>query len=49
MLDALIDAEMGTATRTNVDEILANEIIIFQDRVRIDVQISTPGLQFETA
>ena len=40
---------MGTATLTNVDEILANEITIFKDRVRIDVQISTPGLKFETA
>jgi hypothetical protein len=49
LLDALIDAGMGTATLTNVDEILANEITIFQDRIRIDVQISTPGLQFETA
>jgi tRNA nucleotidyltransferase/poly(A) polymerase len=49
LIDALIDAEMGTATLTNVDEILANEITIFKDRVRIDVQISTPGLQFETA
>jgi len=26
---------------------LANEITIFKDRVRIDVQLSTPGLQFE--
>ena len=49
LLDALIDARMGTATLTNVDEILANEITIFNDRIRIDVQISTPGLQFETA
>jgi len=49
LLDALTDAGMGTATLTNVDDILANEITIFQDRVRIDVQISTPGLQFETA
>jgi predicted nucleotidyltransferase len=49
LLDALIDAGMGTATLTNVDEILANEITIFQDRVRIDVQITTPGIQFETA
>jgi predicted nucleotidyltransferase len=49
LLDALIDAGMGTATLTNVDEILANEITIFKDRVRIDVQISTPGLQFESA
>ncbi len=49
LLDALIDAGMGTATLTNTDEILSNEITIFKDRVRIDVQISTPGLQFETA
>ena len=49
LIDALIDAGIGTATLTNVDEILANEITIFKDRVRIDVQISTPGLEFETA
>jgi hypothetical protein len=49
LLDALISAGMGTATLTNVDEILANDITIFKDRARIDVQISTPGLQFETA
>jgi hypothetical protein len=40
---------MGTATLTNTDEILANEITIFNDPVRIDVQISTPGLEFEQA
>ena len=49
LLDALIDAGMGTATLTNVDEVLANEITIFKDRVRIDVQIATPGLEFEKA
>ncbi len=49
LIDALIDAGMGTATLTNVDEILSNEITIFKDRVRIDVQISTPGLEFESA
>ena len=47
LIDALIGAGMGTATLTNVDDILANEITIFKDRVRIDVQISTPGLEFE--
>ncbi|MDY6790763.1 MAG: nucleotidyltransferase [Thermodesulfobacteriota bacterium] len=47
LIDALIDAKMGTATLTRSDEILANEITIFKDRVRIDVQLSTPGLQFE--
>lgn len=29
------------------DELLANEITIFKDRVRIDVQLSTPGIRFE--
>jgi predicted nucleotidyltransferase len=49
LLDALTDAGMGTATLTNADEILSNEITIFKDRVRIDVQTSTPGLNFEDA
>ena len=31
------------------DEILSNQITIFKDRVRIDVQISTPGLRFQDA
>ena len=47
LIDGLIDAGMGTATLTSSDEILSNEITIFKDRVRIDVQLSTPGLQFE--
>ena len=49
LLDALLDAGMGTASLTNVDEILSNEITIFKDRVRIDVQTSTPGLRFQNA
>jgi len=49
LLDALSDAGMGTASLTNVDEILSNEITIFKDRVRIDVQTSTPGLCFQDA
>lgn len=49
LLDALLDAGMGTASLTNVDEILSNQITIFKDRVRIDVQISTPGLRFQDA
>ena len=49
LIDALMDAGMGTAALTNSDEIMANEITIFKDRVRIDVQLLTPGLQFEKA
>ena len=41
LLDALIDAGMGTATLTNSDEILANEITIFKDRVRLAVFVGT--------
>ncbi len=48
-LDALVDAGMGTASMTNTDEILSNEITIFKDRVRIDLQIITPGLKFDEA
>jgi hypothetical protein len=32
LLDALLDAGMGTATLTSVDEILSNEITIFKER-----------------
>ena len=49
LLDALLAAGLGTASMTTVDEILANEITIFRDRVRIDVQTSTPGLNFRQA
>ena len=49
LLAAMLDAGMGTASLTNVDEILSNQITIFKDRVRIDVQISTPGLRFQDA
>ncbi|KKL67113.1 hypothetical protein LCGC14_2138240, partial [marine sediment metagenome] len=46
LLDALLDAGLGTASLTTVDEVLANEITIFKDRIRIDVQTSTPGVKF---
>jgi len=49
LLDALLNAGLGTASLTGVDEILKNEITIFKDRVRIDVQTSTPGLTFQEA
>jgi len=49
LLDALTDAGFWTATLTNSQEILSNEITIFKDRVRIDVQTSTPGLIFDEA
>jgi len=49
LLDALLGAGLGTASLINVDEILSNEITIFKDIVRIDVQIKTPGIIFKDA
>lgn len=49
LLDAFTEAGMGTALLTTPEKILETEITIFQDRVRIDVQTSTPGIEFETS
>jgi len=49
LLSALVDAGFGTATMTNAQEILAHEITVFNDRVRIDVQTRTPGVFFQDA
>ncbi len=49
LLDSLLDAGLGTASLTNVEEILSNEITVFKDRVRIDVQTVTPGIDFRKA
>ena len=49
LLRAMIEAGLGTATLTNVDEMLSQEITIFKDKVRLDVQTSTPGIRFEDA
>jgi hypothetical protein len=49
LLEAMLEARLGTAALIDAQGVLAQEITIFQDRVRIDVQTSTPGIQFETA
>jgi hypothetical protein len=49
LLDALLDAGLGTAALTSPGDLLANEITVFKDRVRVDVQTSTPGLRFADA
>jgi hypothetical protein len=49
LLEALVAANLGTATLISPEELLAHEITVFQDRVRIDVQTSTPGLEFSVA
>ena len=49
LLDAFLEAGLGTAALTTPDGVLANEITIFEDRVRVDVQTRTPGLDFAQA
>jgi len=49
LLRALSEAGFATATLVTAEELLAHEITIFKDRVRIDVQTSTPGIKFEDA
>lgn len=47
LLQALTDAGFGTATMTNAKDVVANEITVFNDKVRIDVQTRTPGVSFQ--
>jgi tRNA nucleotidyltransferase/poly(A) polymerase len=49
LLDALLEVNFGTASMITANELAAHEITIFRDRVRIDVQTITPGLDFKTA
>jgi len=49
LLDALLEAGLATASLITPEELLAHEITVFKDRVRIDVQTYTPGLDFPTA
>ena len=49
LLKALLAADLETASLISPENLLANEITVFNDRVRIDVQTSTPGLAFDTA
>jgi len=49
LLDSLLEANLGTAALISAEELLAHEITIFKDRVRIDVQTYTPGLSFADA
>ena len=46
LLTALEEAGLGTATLITPAGLLANEVTIFNDRVRIDVQTTTPGIEF---
>ncbi len=49
LLDALEEARFGTASMIDAKELVSHEITIFQDRVRIDVQTFTPGIDFSSA
>ena len=49
LLKALIEAGLGTASLITAEGLLAHEITIFKDRVRVDVQTRTPGIAFEEA
>jgi hypothetical protein len=49
LLEAFLEANLGTADITTAENILAHEITVFRDRVRIDVQTMTPGIEFAQA
>jgi len=49
LLSAFREAGLGTALLIDAPGLLANEITVFKDSVRIDVQTSTPGLAFPHA
>jgi hypothetical protein len=49
LLKALLDAGLNTPDLTSWQDVLGNEISIFRDRVRVDVQTSTPGITFSDA
>ncbi len=49
VLEAMLEARLGTAALIDAQGVLAQEMTIFQDRIRIDVQTVTPGIEFETA
>lgn len=49
LLKALRGVGFGTADLVDAKTLLANEITVFSDRVRIDVQTFTPGLTFQDA
>jgi hypothetical protein len=49
LLNAMTAAGMGTAALISAEELLSTEITVFKDRVRIDVQTSTPGVRLEEA
>lgn len=47
LLDALKQAGLGTAELTTAAKLLEHEITVFEDRIRIDVMTSAPGIEFQ--
>ena len=47
LLRALTAAGLGTASLTTPEAVLANEITVLKDRVRVDILTSAPGLAFD--
>jgi len=47
LLDAMTDAGMGTASMTDAEKVLANEISVFQDRIRLDIFTFFKGVEFD--
>lgn len=46
LLRSLLEAGLGTAALITPEQLLAHEITVFKDWVRIDVQTATPGIEF---
>jgi len=46
LLAALREAGLATAEMISDEELLRHEITVFKDKVRIDVQTRTPGIDF---
>ena len=44
LLAGLLDAGLATASLTSAERVLANEITVFNDRVRVDVLTAVPGV-----
>lgn len=49
LLAALLEAGFDTAAMTDAQDVVAHEITVFNDRVRIDVQTRRPGIRFKDA
>jgi hypothetical protein len=49
LLKALAESGFGTAHLIDADGLLKNEVTIFSDIQRVDVQTRTPGVDFEEA